>query len=208
MCRSVPHIPVRWTRMSTSLMPGFGAGTAVTHSPRSARLFTSAFIGLALRKIDADVQRPLDDVEGETAAGRLLVFVLHVRTGVAHGADDLVERHEVLAAALQRHARGVDGLDRGHRVALDAGNLDEPPDRIAGEAEVVLHGDLRRVLRLWGRATHHLRQRPAAIEQAEPTSPWQPTSAPLMDAFSLYKAPMAPAVSRNRTTPSSLASGT
>ena len=26
---------------------------------------------------------------------------------------------------------------------------------------------------------------PAAIEQAEPTSPWQPTSAPLMDAFSL-----------------------
>jgi hypothetical protein len=26
---------------------------------------------------------------------------------------------------------------------------------------------------------------PAAIEQAEPTSPWQPTSAPLIEAFSL-----------------------
>ena len=26
---------------------------------------------------------------------------------------------------------------------------------------------------------------PAAIEQATPTSPWQPTSAPLIDAFSL-----------------------
>ena len=26
---------------------------------------------------------------------------------------------------------------------------------------------------------------PAAIEQATPTSPWQPTSAPEMDAFSL-----------------------
>ena len=26
---------------------------------------------------------------------------------------------------------------------------------------------------------------PAAIEQAEPTSPWQPTSAPEIDAFSL-----------------------
>jgi hypothetical protein len=27
--------------------------------------------------------------------------------------------------------------------------------------------------------------RPAAIEQATPTSPWQPTSAPLIEAFSL-----------------------
>ena len=27
---------------------------------------------------------------------------------------------------------------------------------------------------------------PAAIEQATPTSPWQPTSAPLIEAFSLY----------------------
>ncbi|MNS99507.1 hypothetical protein D3C72_1339120 [compost metagenome] len=49
---------------------------------------------------------------------------------------------------------------------------------------------------------------PAAIEQATPTSPWQPTSAPEMEAFSLYRMPMAAAVSRNRTTPSSLAPGT
>jgi hypothetical protein len=48
----------------------------------------------------------------------------------------------------------------------------------------------------------------AAIEQAEPTSPWQPTSAPEIDAFSLNRVPMAAAVSRNRTTPSSLAPGT
>src|SRR5260221_14530652 len=137
MCRSVPQIPVRWTRMSTSLMPGFGSGTSVSHSPRSARLLTSAFIGLALRKVDADVQRPLDDVEGEAAAGRLLVFVLHVGAGVAHGADDLVERHEMLAAALQGHARGVDGLDGGHRVAPDAGNLEEPDDGVSGQDEVV-----------------------------------------------------------------------
>ena len=43
----------------------------------------------------------------------------------------------------------------------------------------------------------------AAIEQAEPTSPWQPTSAPEMEAFSLNSSPIAAAVSRNRTTPSS-----
>ena len=51
--------------------------------------------------------------------------------------------------------------------------------------------------------------RPAeAIEQAEPTSPWQPTSAPEMDAFSLNRMPIAVAVSRKRTMPSSFAPGT
>ena len=35
----------------------------------------------------------------------------------------------------------------------------------------------------------------AAIEQAEPTSPWQPTSAPEIDAFSLNSTPIAAAAS-------------
>ena len=46
------------------------------------------------------------------------------------------------------------------------------------------------------------------MEQADPTSPWQPTSAPEIDAFSLNKVPMAAAVSRKRTTPSADAPGT
>ena len=48
----------------------------------------------------------------------------------------------------------------------------------------------------------------AAIEQAEPTSPWQPTSAPEIEALRLNRYPMAPAVSRNVTTPCSLALST
>ena len=48
----------------------------------------------------------------------------------------------------------------------------------------------------------------AAIEQATPTSPWQPTSAPEIDAFSLYRMPMAAAVSMKSTTPVSFAPGT
>jgi hypothetical protein len=43
---------------------------------------------------------------------------------------------------------------------------------------------------------------------AEPTSPWQPTSAPDMDAFALKRCPIALAVKRTSTTPSSVASGT
>ena len=40
----------------------------------------------------------------------------------------------------------------------------------------------------------------AAIAEADPTSPWQPTSAPAMDAFVLISAPMAVAASRNSCT--------
>ena len=44
----------------------------------------------------------------------------------------------------------------------------------------------------------------AAMEQADPTSPWQPTSAPEIEALILKSVPMAATVSRNRTIPSSL----
>ncbi len=46
------------------------------------------------------------------------------------------------------HAAGVDGLYGSHRVALDAGDLDQAADRVARHAQVVLHGDLGGVLHL------------------------------------------------------------
>src|SRR4051794_37016588 len=83
----------------------------------------------------------LDDVERETAAGGLLVLVLHVRTGLAHGLDRLVQGDVVPTVATDGHARGGDGLDRADGVALDARDLHQPADRVAGEAEVVLDAD-------------------------------------------------------------------
>ncbi|MNP73650.1 hypothetical protein D3C76_1703980 [compost metagenome] len=47
----------------------------------------------------------------------------------------------------------------------------------------------------------------AAIEHADPTSPWQPTSAPEIDAFFLHRMPTAAAASRNATTSSSQVAG-
>src|SRR5229473_287709 len=44
MCRSVPQMPARRTRISTSLMPMVGSGTSSSHSPGSDLLLTSAFI--------------------------------------------------------------------------------------------------------------------------------------------------------------------
>src|SRR5690606_23496647 len=90
----------------------------------------------------------LDDVDREAAAGGFLVLVAHVAAGLAHGADDLVQADLVLAVAAQGHARRVDRLHRAHGIALDAGDLHQPADRVAGKAEVVLHADLGRVLDL------------------------------------------------------------
>src|SRR5882672_736086 len=42
MCRSVPQIPARSTRISTSLMPIFGTGTSSTDRPGLASRLTSA----------------------------------------------------------------------------------------------------------------------------------------------------------------------
>jgi hypothetical protein len=98
-----------------------------------------------------------------------------------------------------RDARCLHGLGRAHGVALDAGNLHQAADGIAGHAQVVLHGDFGGVLHLSiGSAQSAAVSPPAAMEQATPTSPWQPTSAPLMDAFSLYRMPMAAEVRKKR----------
>src|SRR4051794_35764992 len=45
MCRSVPQIPVRSTRISTSLIPNSGSGTSSSHRPGSPWAFTRARIG-------------------------------------------------------------------------------------------------------------------------------------------------------------------
>jgi len=45
MWTSVPQIPVRWTRIKTSLMPKVGPGTSWSQRPGSARALTSAFKG-------------------------------------------------------------------------------------------------------------------------------------------------------------------
>jgi hypothetical protein len=49
----------------------------------------------------------LDHIYRLTATRSFLVFVLHVAVGVAHGLDDLVERHAMLAVAAYGHALGV-----------------------------------------------------------------------------------------------------
>src|SRR5919205_4338430 len=105
---------------------------------------------------DTGASSALDDVEGQPATSGLLVLVLHVRTGLAHGLDRLVQGDVVPAVTAHGHAGGGDGLDRADSVALDARDLHQPADRVAGEAEVVLDADLGGVLHLLRRPADHL----------------------------------------------------
>jgi len=68
----------------------------------------------------------LHDVDGQAAAGGLLVLGEHVLTGLTHGLDDGVQRYCVTPLAPQCHASSIDRLDGRHRIAPDAGDLHEP----------------------------------------------------------------------------------
>src|SRR5215212_2207772 len=107
---------------------------------------------------DTGASSAFDDVERQPATGGLLVLVLHVRARLAHGLDRLVQGDVVPAVPADGHAGRGDGLDRADGVALDAGDLHQTPDRVAGEAEVVLDADLGRVLDLLRGAPDDLRE--------------------------------------------------
>src|SRR3954452_13654177 len=81
----------------------------------------------------------LDCVQRKAALRRLLVFGLHIRARRPHGCDDLVERDAVRSIPTQCERSGGDRLVGAEGVALDARDLDEAADRVAGHAEMVLH---------------------------------------------------------------------
>ena len=58
----------------------------------------------------------------------------------------------------KREGGGGDRLVGAEGVALDAGDLDEAADRVAGHAEMVLHADLGGVLDLLVGAAEHRRE--------------------------------------------------
>src|SRR4051794_6197589 len=104
--------------------------TACTMPGRSGQL------SVRVNGWDTGASSALDDVEGQPATGGLLVLVLHVGTGLPHGLDRLVQRDVVPAVAAHGHPGGGDGLDRADGVALDARDLHQAADGVAGQAEV------------------------------------------------------------------------
>ena len=101
------------------------------------------------------------------------LFVPHVAAGVAYGLDDLVQRDDRLHRA-HRVALDAQGSARGRRSGRRSGRGCVPCPISAAFSTC------------FGVPPITAAVRPvAAIEQATPTSPWQPTSAPEIEAFSL-----------------------
>src|SRR3954454_21280332 len=116
----------------------------------------SGHLSVRVKGWDTDASSALDDVEGQPAAGGLLVLVLHVRTGLAHRLDGLVQGDVMPAVPAHGHPRRGDRLDRTDGVPLDARDLHQPTDGVAGETEVVFDADLGGVLHLLWRPPDHL----------------------------------------------------
>ena len=133
---------------------------------------------------------------GETAGGGLLVLRAHVVAGgriVSITSSRLTRwvpspRSAILAALIAFPAE----------MALRSiRNLHQPADGVARQPEAVFHRDLRRVLHLLPecrRGSRRARRRPST--PPSPLRPGSPTSAPEMEARSLYSEPIAPAASR------------
>src|SRR3954452_248807 len=132
--------------------PKRNAVTAWTMPGRSGQL------NVRMNVFGTAVSSAFDDVDSEAATRCLLVLVLHVRPGLAHGLDRLVERDELVPVTVQGHPGRGDGFDRTDGVAFDARDLHKSADRIAGQPEVVLDADLCGVLDLVRCATEDLRQ--------------------------------------------------
>src|SRR3712207_2046593 len=116
--------------------------TACTMPGRSLQLSVS------VKGCDTGASSALDDVERQPATGGLPVLVLHVRAGLAYGLDRHVQRGVVPAVTTHGSAGRGGGLHRADDVAVDARELHQATDRVAGEAEIMLDADLGRVLHL------------------------------------------------------------
>ena len=84
----------------------------------------------------------------KTAFGGFAIGSVEIEAGFFHGFDDLVKGDFAGVPQKACKADGVDGAHRGNGVALDAGDLNETADGVAGQSQMMLAGDLGSVLDL------------------------------------------------------------
>ena len=85
---------------------------------------------------------------GQSSVGSLPVLFIHIQAGAVHGGDDVVEGDLPCCVEEARERDGTDRTHGGDGVPLDAGDLHKTADRVTGQAQIVLHGDLRGILDL------------------------------------------------------------
>src|ERR1700754_2146861 len=88
------------------------------------------------------------DVNSESSARGLAIFVVHVGAGLTHRLDDLIERDTMRAIAREREIRGVDGFHCAKGVALDTWDLNQSTHGITGHSQMMFYGYLGSVFNL------------------------------------------------------------
>ena len=87
---------------------------------------------------------------GQAAFRGFAEALVHADTRFIHRAYDDVEGDTLRIPEEAGQIAGIHSPPRGNRVALNTGHLHQSANRVAGQAEMVLQGDFRRVLDLVG----------------------------------------------------------
>ncbi len=129
----------------------------------------------------------LDDVDREAAAGGLLVLGLMSAPGLAHRLDRPCPATTWCAPSPRSAMRAaVIALTAAMALRSMHGICTSPPTGSQVRPRLCSIAISAAFSTCSGVPPSTSASPPAAIEQAEPTSPWQPTSAPEIEAFSLY----------------------
>ena len=137
-------------------------------------------------------------VAGQSSFGGFAVEARNVLAGFLHHLYHAVVADHVVAVREVGIAVGVERTGCGDGVALDAGDLHQSANRVARKSQVVFeaHSSAYRICE--GVPPKSWQAAAAAMAQATPTSPWQPTSAPEIDELVLATLPNSPPVARAR----------
>ena len=122
--------------------------------------------GLILRPVlvppsSAEVS-PVAEAATSAEARAMQYFIAHVEearqvvAGLLHHLEHFVKGDAVAAVGVTGEGGAVDGAGGGEDVALDAGDLHQPVDRVAGQSEVVLQAHFGGVFDLADRPAQQL----------------------------------------------------
>ena len=85
---------------------------------------------------------------GQTAFAGFAETVVQVDAGLLHGPADHIVADVTGAGEEVAEVAGIHSPDGGNGVALDAGDLHQAADGVAGEAQMMLHGNFRGIFHL------------------------------------------------------------
>ena len=86
---------------------------------------------------------------GKAAVRGFPVVAVNVTACVIHGFDDEVKRNFSCKGQEVCKSHSINCTHGSNGVALDAGNLNQAENRVAGQSQMVFNGDFRRIFAIY-----------------------------------------------------------